>query len=801
MIKSYFTIAWRNLWRNKIFSAINIAGLSAGIAFSLLIGAFVWNELEVNHQLRNAGRQYFLKSEWKQPNMGIDITTLGPIAKRLKEEYPLLVANYYRWDGITSVVSRGETHLREGIQLGDSTLLKMYGFTLLHGNADNALTAPYTTVINAATAVKYFGRTDVTGETLNIQSFSGGHHDFTITGVLKEIPDNSVTHLNADNQNTLFIPTNTSSYFGRQDFESWTNFWLPSYIELQPGVTAKDLAVPIARLIQQNASEPAKSNLVIHPVKLTDYYLEKGNAVAKRMIYTLSGIGLFILLMAVINFINIAISSSGRRIREIGVRKVLGGLRQQLIVQFLSESLILVAVSTVLAIAFYPLAGKAFGELVGKEVPGLSSFPWPFVFVPAALLLLLALLAGMYPAFVLSSMKTADALKGRLKTSREKVLLRKSLAGFQFFIALVVLTGAGVITQQVDYFFGKSLGYNKDFVVSSQVPRDWTTAGVRKMAVVRNEFASLPGVSNVTLSYEIPNGMNGGQPAVYKPGADSSSAIPMQAMVTDEHYLSAYQIPIKEGSFFEGAAQDSGKVILNEQAAIALGYAHTAAAIAQQLRIPGDPNIFTIKGIVRDFHFGSMQQKIPPVIFFNVQFAPTYRYLSFKIKPGNTAATIDAIQKKWALLLPGSSFEYRFMDDTLANLYATELQLKKAAYTATLLSLLIMLLGVLGLITLSIHKRVKEIGLRKVLGASVPGIILLFVKEFMLIVILAAAVAIPVSTLLMSSWLNNYAYRVPVSPASFAFAFIVLSLVTTVVISLQTLKAALSSPVKSLKTE
>ena len=801
MLKSYFNTAWRNLWKNKIFSAINIAGLSAGIAFALLIGAYVWNELQVNHGLKNAGNQYFLKSEWKQPNMGMDITTLGPISKRLKEEYPRLVANYYRWDGITSVVSKGEIHLREGIQLGDSSFLEMYGFTLLHGNARNALTAPYSTVISAATAIKYFGKTDVVGETLDIQSFSGGHHAFTVTGVLKEIPDNSVTHLNAANQNTLFIPTNTYAYFGRQDFESWNNIWLPSYVELQPGVTAKDLAGPINKLIQDNAPESIKNNLVIHPVKLTDYYLEKDNAIARRMLLTLSGIGLFILLMAIINFINIAISSSGRRTREIGVRKVLGGLRRQLIAQFMAESLILVSVATAIAIGFYPLARKAFAELVGRQIPALSDFPWPFVFIPTALLLLVAVLAGIYPAFVLSSMKTVDSLKGKLNSSKENVLLRKSLAGFQFFTALVVLIAASTVTQQVDYFFGQSLGYNKAFVVSSQVSRDWTPAGVRKMAIIRNEFASLPEVSDVTLSYEIPNGMNGGQPAVYKPGTDSSRAIPMQAMVTDEHYLPAYQIPIKDGSFFSGGGQDSGKVIINEQAALALGYSNTATAITQQLRIPGDPTVFTIKGITHDFHFGSMQQKIPPIIFFNVQFAPTYRYLSFKIKPGNTAAAIASIQKKWTALLPGSSFEYQFMDDTLANLYATELQLKKAAYTATLLSLLIMLLGVLGLITLSIHKRIKEIGIRKILGASVPGIMLLFIKEFMLIIIVAAAVAIPASTLLMNSWLSNYAYRIPVSPGAYLLSIFILSLVTVVLISLQTIKAALANPVKSLKTE
>ncbi len=801
MLRNYFNIAWRNLWKNKVFAAINIAGLSAGIAFALLISAYVWNELQVNRHLKNASRHYFLRSDWKDPNMGNTITSVGPLAKRLKEEYPHLVANYYRWDGITSVISKGDKHFREGIQLGDSTLLSMYGFRLLHGNAATALTNPYTVVITAAMAEKYFGRTDVTGETLDIQSFSGGNHDFTITGVLASVPENSVTQLNAANHNNFYIPTNTFSHFGRSDFELWTNLYLPSYIELQPGVTAAALNGPIKKLLQTNAPDFVKNNLAVTPVALPDYYINNGNGIVKRMLYTLSFIGLFILLMAIVNFINIAISSSGNRTKEIGVRKVLGGLRSQLVAQFLTESAIIVTFATGLALALYPLARNAFASLVGKPVPSLGAFPAYFAIIPIVLVIVVSVLAGLYPAFVLSSLKTVDSLKGKLKTVKENVWLRKSLVGFQFCIALMVLIAASIITQQVAHFFSQELGYNKEYIVSSQVPRDWSKKGVLKMETVRNEFAAMPGVSDVTLSYEIPNGMNGGQPNLYKTGEDSARALPMLALVTDEHYISAYRIEMKNGAFFEGRGLDSGKIILNEHGAKALGYANTADAVGRQVRIPGDPTVFTIKGVTNDFHFSSMQGKISSMVFFNVRFAPTYRFLSFKLQPGNIAASIAAIQKKWAVLLPGSSFEYRFMDDVLAELYATEIQLKKAAYAAAVLSLAIMLLGVLGLISLSIHKRIKEIGIRKVLGASVPNIILLFVKEFLAIVMVAAAVAIPVASLVMNKWLDNYAYRISISPLPFVIAVLVLAMVTLVLICLQTVKAALANPVNSLRTE
>ena len=801
MIKNYFKIAWRNITKRRFYSLLNIFGLSTGIVFTFLIGAYVWNELQVNKKLRHAKNQYFLQSKWKDPNQGTDITTLGPLSKRLKEDYPNLVANYYRWDGITSVVSKGDKHLRENIQLGDSTLLSMYGFKLLYGDARTALNNPYSAVIAKEIAIKYFGKPDVVGESITIQSFSGTRHDFAITGVLKEIPENSVTQLNADNHNTFFIPTNTFAYFGRNDFEAWTNIYLPSYIEVRNGVAAKDLEKPINQLIQKNTPAGIRQNLTVQPVALADYYLQKDNGLVKRMLYALSLVGLFILLMAIINFINIAVSSSSGRIKEIGIRKVLGGLRKQIIIQFLTESIILVLLATIVAVAAYPFIQPFFGELVGKEIPWLLSFPFYFIFIPATFVLVVGILAGLYPAIILSSLKSADSIKGKLKTIKENVWLRKSLAGLQFSIASIVMIAAFIVSQQVSYFFSQSIGYNKEYIVASQVPRDWSPQGVRKMETVRNEFAAMPQISNATLSYEIPNGNNGGQPPIYKYGTDSTQSVSMQALVTDGHYLDTYQIPLQSGSFFGNSSSDSGKIVLNQKAVEALGWKDTEDAIGQQIRIPGDPTVFTIKGVTTDFHFGTMQQKIPPIIFFNVRFAPAYRYLSFKLKPGNTSAAIAAIEKKWAALLPGSSFEYNFMDDTLKKLYKTEIQLKKAAYTSSLLSLIIVLMGVLGLVSLSIQKRTKEIGIRKVLGSSVAGIISLFMKEFLLVILIAGLIACPLAYMIMHLWLETYTYRINVTMQPFALCLFVLGFITAVLIGIQTIKAALSNPVASLRTE
>lgn len=801
MLRNYFLLAWRNILRYRFYSAVNIVGLCIGILFIFLIGAYVWSEMQVNKKIRNSGNQYFLESEWNDPNMGGDITTLGPLAKRLKEDYPNLVANYYRWDGITSVVSKGDKHLREGIQLGDSTLLSMYGLELLHGDSRTALTNPFSVVITRGMAIKYFGKENVVGETIGIQSFSGGNRDFSITGVMNDFTENSVTSLNDNNHNTFFIPTNTYTYFGRFDFENWLNIYLPSYIELKEGVTAKDLEGPIKKLIADNTIDGIKQNLTVKPIPLTKYYLERNNSLVKNMLYALSFVGLFILLMAIVNFVNISISSSSARTKEIGIRKVLGGVRRQIIVQFVTESVILVMIATLLALALYPLTKGLFAQLVEKEIPALRSFPVYFIFIPAMMIVIVGLLAGFYPAIVLSALKSVDSLKGKLKTVKEKVWLRKSLVGFQFSVAAIVMIGAYIVSQQVGYFFGQSLGYNKEYIVASQVPRDWTPEGTRKMQMIRNEFARMPEVENVTLSYEIPNGMNGGQPPVYKAGTDSTLAVAMQQLATDAYYLDTYQVPIKAGSFFRDGETDSSKCVLNETAAKALGWKDPSEAIGQRVRIPGSPVEFVVQGVAADFHFNSMQEKMKPNIFMQSRFVNSYRFLSFKLKPGNIGMAIEAIQKKWTILLPGTSFEYNFMDQTLGKLYSTEIQLKKASFTATGLALIIVLLGVLGMVSLSIQKRIKEIGIRKVIGASLADIVLLFVKEFMLIILIAGVVACPFAYIVMQNWLDNYNYRISIGPQPFLWSIGGLILLTLLLIIARTIKAAVINPIKSLRTE
>jgi putative ABC transport system permease protein len=797
MLRSYIKTAWRNIIKSRFYSTVNIIGLSVGIAFTLLIGAYVWNELQVNTHLKNADRHYIIQSKWKDPNQGFYQATLGPLGKALKENYPSLVANYYRYDGITSNVSKDNKSFRENIQIGDSTMLTMYGFPLLAGNVHTALHQPYTAVITAAKARKYFGKTDVVGQTVTIESFSGTKHDFLITGVLKELKNNSITGLIDNYPGDFYVSTDNLDFFGRN--MSWQNAFIASFIELQKGVTPKDLEKPMAYLIKQNGP-PFTVDLKPELVSLKDFYLGANNGLVRKMIYILSAIALFILFMAIINFINMSVSRSATRMKEIGIRKALGGMKKQLILQFLTESIIIVFIAMLLSFVIYFLTQDLFSSILIHPVPSLSSFPVSYILFPVLLVLLIGFIAGIYPAFVLSSLKSVESLKGK-PSVKENVLIRKSLVGFQFAIAAIVFIGAIIISQQIALFLSNDLGYSKDYILSAQLPRDWTPAGVSKMEHIRNQFADVPAVKNTSLSYEIPDGNSSGSTALYKPGTDSSKAITAQALTTDENYLGVYQIPLRAGSFFDGHAADSGKLVLNEAAIHALGWTNAGEAIGQPVRMPGDPTIFVIKGVTNDFHFGSMQQKVPPLAFLNVEFAPIYRFMSFKLKPGHMAEGIEAIQKKWSSLMPGAPFEYKFMDDTLANLYKSEIQLKKASYTATILALIIALLSVVGLISLSIQKRTREIGIRKVLGSSVTGIVSLFVKEFLLVILVGGLVACPIAYLIMHSWVQSYAYRIAITASPFLISIVGLGLVTALLICVQTAKAANANPMKSLKTE
>jgi putative ABC transport system permease protein len=798
MIKNYFKIAWRNLIRHKFYSLVNIAGLSLGLAFVLLIASYIWGELQVNKNIKDLDRQFLVRSNWKDPNMGADITTLGAVGSTLRQEYPSLIANYYRFDGINAIISKGEKHFQESVQAGDSTLLSMYGFPLLNGDARTALNSPNSMVITEGKAIKYFGKKDVVGQVVTLGNFSGGKQDYIVTGVLKTIPHNSVNGL-LEKESEIFIPMN--SVVGRNMGLDWNDPYIVTYIKLQPGVNKEDLNKPFLHMLKLHASENTRKNLELYLTPLRDLYL---NEQENKWLTTLSAVGIFILLMAIINFVNITIGASSGRLKEIGIRKVLGSLRKTLVFQFLTESTLLVFFSMILALIFFSLLRVSFSQVLGTEITPLNKFPLLFISIPFVAVLIIGLLAGFYPALVLSSMRSMDSLKGKLKSVKDNLMLRRSLITFQFIVAIFVFVAAIVISQQVSYFFHKDLGYNKEALLTiSSLPRDFTSQGAAHMEVVKNELSKLPVISHSTLSYEIPDGNNGGSENIYRQGVDSTQAISAKLLIADEQYAATYQIPLREGQFFNAlnGSYDPLNIVINEAAAKSMGWVEPGTAVGNKIRLQGNPLVFNVAGVTKSFHFGTLQENIGPIIFINIKNRTVYRFFTLRLRPGNLGNSIASIQKKWSVLMPGQPFDFLFMDERLQQLYQSEIQLRKSSYAATGFAVVVVLLGVLGIVSLSTARRAKEMGVRKVLGASISEIVTLFLKEFALVFIIANLVAWPLAYIVMKKWLEDYNYRVDLGWTPFIMVASALSLITGLIIAMQTIKTATENPMKSLKIE
>ncbi|MCK8492712.1 ABC transporter permease [Spirosoma sp. RP8] len=801
MFKNYLKIAFRTLARRRLYALVTLLGLTIGITFLLLIANYIQRELTVNQSLRNAHQQYIVKSRWKITGMGNEIATLAPLGPTLKRLYPDLVANYYRNYGVTAIVSNGQTHFRESVQVGDSTLLAMYGFPLAYGDPRTALRDPNSIVVTTALAQKYFGETNVLGRQLVMQTPRAGKQLFTVTGVLQELPANSVTHL-FDQGGQAFIPMRNFGYFSDETaLTLWDNWALVSYLELKPGITEQQLNRAAAQTIKAYAPPEVQKNLQAYASPLRTYHLKANNGLIEKMVLTLALVALFILLMAVVNFVNITIGMSASRVREIGVRKALGGLKKQLVGQFLTEVLLLTAGATMLSLVCHELFRPLFASLLDK--PLLSLIDWS----PVAWLVLLGaiafvtLLAGSYPAFVLSALPSVESLKGRLTRSlRGGVGLRRTLIVFQFSVAVCVAVGALIIGRQVTFFFTKELGYQKEQVMTvASVPRDWSPEGVRRMENARNQLARIAGVADVSFSFEIPDGASNGSVSVFPQGGDSTQAVTATALATDEQFAQTYGLQLKAGQFFTGGSRDSLSVVLNESGAKALGWLNPVKAVGQFVRFRGEA--FQVAGVLSDFHFGSLHDAIRPLVITSVRKDPIYRYFSFKLATHQLPETVAAVEQAWSQLFPDSPFEYAFMDDTLQKLYRTELQLKKASSLATVLALVIVLLGVWGLVSLNVTRRTKEIGIRKTLGASTLGIVNLFVGEFVLILLIANVIAWPLAYYFLGGWLAEFAYRIELSWLPFAGVAGALVFLTGLVISTQAIRAALVNPVKSLRSE
>jgi ABC-type antimicrobial peptide transport system permease subunit len=797
MLKNYFLIAFRHFTKHKLFSAINVLCLSIGITFCMIIGVYVLGQRGVNHDLRHAQDQYYIKTVWKEKDMGTDITSISPLAKAIKEEYPGLVANYFRYNPVTNVVSYGDRHFKEDISICDTTLVSMYGFPLLQGDKAHVFTNNSSAVITEKFAKKLYGTTNALGKRLSIQTTSAGiTQEYTVSAVLKDIPYNTVTHLLNDTY-SVYVPTTGNQYYSIGDPSvGWDSPNEVSFIEVKPGVKPQAVIDALNRLIKKYSSDFIWKNLSATAVPVKDYYLKNNNGSVNKMITILSMIALFILLMVVINYVNINIGTSTYRLKEIGLRKTFGSVKKQVIGQFLLEAIILTFIAAVFSVFLYQLLIPVFSKVLNTTLKPFWQFTAKEYLQLTLLITCIGLLAGIYPAFILSSTNLIQAVKGKVDSAKGGLGLKRALVVVQFSLAILVFICALNLSKQVTYIFNKDLGYNKDqLLVISALPKRWDSVGVLKMETIKKDLLQIPQVKSATLTFDLPENTPFGRIIIYPPGAGKEKQVNLPISNADEDYAKTFGIKLKAGSFFDPSG---GGLVLNETTIKQLGLTNENA-VGQQIGTPVGPA--TISGVIGDYNFSSMQDKIGPVGFAHVKFGKSYRYLVVKLNTNNVTKTLDEIKAHWRSMSPNAPFDYTFMDDKFAAIYRSELQLKTAADVATVLNLVIVLLGILGVVAFTLNKRMKEIAVRKVLGANAGSIILLFLKEYAWLLIIANVIAWPLAYMTTEHFLQNFAYRVQQNIFPYILVLVSVAAMAFVLISLHCAKTAIANPVKSLRTE
>lgn len=790
-----------------MYSLLLISSLAVGFAFTFVLGNFVLGELAINQEVRNVENHYFLKSKWVSEGMGSPITTVAALAENLKTDYPDLVKNHYTFDAVSTTMQYGEKVFKESIQLGSASMLEMFGFSLLHGDAKTALTQPDAMVISQKLAMKYFGKTDVLNQTLEVASFSGENRFFKITGVLNEMPQNSVTHL-ANNEMPILMSEESLRFFNRYDnsWNSWNNTFLVSFVEFQEGVSPDQLAIPMQNAIAANSPKQISENLTAELSPLKSLYLDKDNGFNRKNIYTLIFIGLLTLLMAVVNFVNTFIGNISERLREVGVRKSLGSKAFQLSFQFILESILLSSISFVVALLLYFLLSPILSDILGKQLPSLTATSSFVLLSGVGFALIVGILSALYPAFKLTRTSVTLALKNRVDQVNSSSKIRQTLTMVQFAVALFIMGATIVINRQLDFVFNKDVGYNPSGLIYVSSPRDWSEAGTNRMLAAKEEFKKLPLVENSSLSFEIPDGKVGQQSPLYLPQQGEENAIQSPLIQVDESYADTYEISLAAGSFFDAVgagvpAAGVPEIILNESAAKALGFKDLNMIIGEMLHIGIYNADFRIKGVVHDFHFYSVHEQIRPLAFVNVRTTNYFRYLSFRIPKENQTEAISSLSGLWKKKFPDTAFEYKFIDDELSEMYASETRLKKASGIAIFLSVFIVLMGILNTVSLHLVRRTKELGIRQVLGASFAEINWLFLREQLVNFVIGSVVAIPAVYFVMKNWLQNFAYQTDVEASYFVLAILGFATVIGIIVIAQVARAIRKNPVRSLRSE
>ncbi|HEX9512394.1 MAG TPA: ABC transporter permease [Puia sp.] len=806
MFKNYFNTAWRSLRKNKTFTILNVIGLSIGVACFLLIALYVLDELNYDRFNTQADRIYRIDEQVKFGDFNYNGTwvpaIMGPaFAKDFKQ-----IEQYTRFKYNSGVVIQkgGESIREDRAVYADSSLFDVFTLDMIAGDKKTALKEPHSLVITESAARKYFTGFDIIGKTVLVN----GNTNYRITGVIKDIPRQS--HFNFD----LFMPI---CDLEESRNSSWINYNFQTYLLLKPGTDVREFEKQLNTAFQQYLSPQFRTQLNMSKddfkkagnyikcslMPLTDIHLyshlayELGINGSIQYVYIFSAIAILILLIACVNFMNLSTACSANRAREVGIRKVLGSLKNNLITQFLVESLVACFLSFVIAIGIAALLLSFFNQLAGKQIHVSMLLSGPILLGILLLLILVSLISGSYPAFFLSSFQPIKVLKGNLSTGFKGSALRNTLVVLQFTISVILMIGTLVIYNQLQYVRDKDLGFNKEQVLILQN----TDALNNNTKAFTNELLRMPEVKNVTSSGFLPvTGSRTSQGFITVPEFDGKNFTLMQAWPVDERYLPTFQIQLKSGRNFSAQyPTDSTAVIINETAAKLFG---GADPINKKLYLLADLKgklvAYNIIGVIKDFNFNSLHDQVAPLVL-NLQ--QDNGGMAVRISTRDIPGLLNEIKAKWKSMASSQPFSYTFLDEEFNKQYSVDQRTGKTFLLFSILAILIACLGLFGLVTFAAEQRTKEIGIRKVLGAPITDIFTLLSKDFIKLLLLSICIASPIAWWAMNEWLQDFAYRISIGWWMFVAVGAICLLIALVTISFQAIKAAVANPVKSLRAE
>lgn len=794
MLKNYLKIALRNLKHNKVFSFINIAGLSIGLACCMLIVLYTKDEVSYDRFHKNVENIYRITSTETSPDgkvnkFGITGMMPGPTFQRQIPE----IEHFVRLQGERFNVKKGTDILTQEAHKVDSSFFSVFTFDFVEGSPKTALKDPQSIVITDEVAHKYFGKKSALGKTISID-YDGGFQPFTVAGVIKKSPQNSSVKVQ------LLMPMHRDKKTDNQ----WINFYMNTFVTLKQHANPQVVEAKFARIYEKEAKEQiiaakkewnynSKIQYGLQPMLAmhlsTDFKAQNGLVDDSNPMYSyvLVGLAVFLLLIACINFVNLTVARSVKRSKEIGIRKVVGGDRKQLIWQFMGESFVLSFFAFLLAIVLVELALPVFNSLANKALSISYLFDFKLIIAYFSLFLLTGFLAGIYPALVLSSMRPVDTLYGRFKFSSSNYL-QKGLVVFQFSLAAFMMMATLVLYSQFDFLTNQDLGYDDKNIVMLETGR----MDITQTETFKNELLKNPDIQQVAPR------QGGFWSTLAK--VNIKQEIIFSIDVIDHDYLPTFKIPVKQGRNFskDFPSDSSQSVLVNEAFVKEAGWKNP---IGQTVDFFFNQRKYQVVGVVKNYHFTSLYEDIKPQMFTSDPQRSQFGMLNIKIKPTNIPATLKYIEKIFKQLRPTQPYSYEFKDEANLKQYEKEAKWKQIITFSAVLIIFISCIGLFGLATLSAEKRTKEIGIRKVLGASATTIITMLTKDFLRLVLISVTIAFPVAWWLANKFLESYPYRIEITGWMFGSVAMLLIMITLLTISYQALKSALANPVKSLRTE